>query len=91
MPNLKSAIKELRKSGKKHARNLKIKKNVKKLVKQSVKAISAKDESAKDLIKQALKTIDKAAQKGIIKKNTRDRKKSRLQIKFNKAFAKTAK
>ncbi|MBU4454999.1 30S ribosomal protein S20, partial [Patescibacteria group bacterium] len=40
---------------------------------------------AKELVMKTMKALDKAAQKGIIKKNTRDRKKSRLQKKFNQA------
>ena len=85
MPNTKSAKKELRKSAKRQIRNKKIKDNVKNLIKKSRKAIEAKDGSANGLVAQTAKAIDKAAQKGIIKKNTRDRKKSRLQLKLNKA------
>jgi len=84
MPNVKSAKKELRKSDKRKKYNKKIKSNLKQLTKKSQKAIEAKDGKAKELIGQALKAIDKAAQKGVIKKNTRDRKKSRLQKKLNK-------
>ncbi|MCX6796115.1 MAG: 30S ribosomal protein S20, partial [Candidatus Falkowbacteria bacterium] len=43
----------------------------------------AKDAKAKELIAQTLKALDKSAQKGVIKKNNRDRKKSRLQKRFN--------
>jgi len=87
MPNTKSAKKELRKSEKRQIRNKKIKDNLKLLIKKSRQAIEAKDEKAKKLVAKTLKTIDKAAQKKIIKKNTRDRKKSRLQQGLNKAFA----
>jgi small subunit ribosomal protein S20 len=85
MPNLKSAKKELRKSKSRSAYNAKIENNVKTLVKKSRKAMDGKDESASELLGKTLKALDKAVQKGIIKKNTRDRKKSRLQIKFNKS------
>lgn len=84
MPNTKSAKKELRKSVKRHIRNKKVKDNLKTLIKKSYKAIKAKDSQAKDLVAQTIKVLDKAAQKGVIKKNTRDRKKSRLQLKSNK-------
>jgi small subunit ribosomal protein S20 len=83
MPNLKSAKKELRKSKKRNAHNTKIEENLKSLLKKSRKAIEAKDAKAKDLVAQTLKALDKAAQKGIIKKNNRDRKKSRLHKKLN--------
>jgi len=85
MPNTKSAKKELRKSIKRKIHNKKIKDNVKNLIKKSFKAIQAKDEKAKELVAQALKALDKAAQKGIIKKNTCDRQKSKLHQGFNKA------
>ena len=58
------------------------------MIKKGRKLIEAKDAKAKELVATILTAIDKAAQKGVIKKNTRDRKKSRLQSKFNKAFKK---
>ena len=83
MANTKSAQKELRKSTKKKIHNLKAKDNIKNLAKKCKKAIKSKDEKAKELFAQTIKALDKAAQKGIIKKNTRDRKKSRLHKKLN--------
>lgn len=83
MPNLPSAKKELRKSKKRNAVNNKIAENLKSLIKKSRQAIDTKDAKAKELIAQTLKALDKAAQKGVIKKNNRDRKKSRLQKRFN--------
>lgn len=88
MPNIKSAKKELRKGKTRKSYNKRIEDNIKLLVKKSKKAIEAKDEKAKELVAQALKAMDKAAQKGVIKKNTRDRKKSRLHATLNKVFAK---
>jgi small subunit ribosomal protein S20 len=85
MPNLKSAKKELRKSQARMAHNAKVENNLKTLLKKSRKAIDGKDAKAEELIVQTLKALDKAVQKGIIKKNTRDRKKSRLQVKFNQS------
>jgi small subunit ribosomal protein S20 len=86
MPNIKSAKKELRKTVKRTKHNKKIKATLKDLVKKSKKAITAKDQKASEVVKSALKALDKAAQKGLIKKNTRDRKKSRLQLKLNKSL-----
>ncbi|MEA3463739.1 MAG: 30S ribosomal protein S20 [Patescibacteria group bacterium] len=85
MPITKSAKKELRKSVKRCIRNKKIKDNLKNLIKKSRKAIEHKEAQSKNLVEQTIKILDKAAQKGVIKKNIRDRKKSRLQLKFNKA------
>jgi small subunit ribosomal protein S20 len=86
MPNAASAKKELRKSIKRRQRNNKIENNLKNLIKTSRRAIENKEASAKELIAKTLKALDKAAKQGVIKKNTRDRKKSRLHKKFNQAF-----
>lgn len=86
MPNAPAAKKYLRKSRKLHERNLKIEANLKNLLKKSRRLIDAKDQGAKDLVAKTLTALDKAAQKGVIKKNTRDRKKSRLHKKLNQAF-----
>ena len=86
MPNIKSAIKELRKSKKLADHNRNITKKMTDLIKKTRKAIDKKEKEAEKLLKDTLKAIDKAGQKGIIKRNTRDRKKSRLQQKFNQIF-----
>lgn len=84
MANTKSAIKELRKSAKKQDYNKKIKDNLKTLIKKTKKAIESGDKKAEEMVKTAMKAIDKAKQKGIIKKNSGDRKKSRLHTRLNK-------
>ena len=89
MPNIKSAKKELRKGKKRRAYNIKVKDGLKNLIKKSRKAIEAGDAKAKELVAQTLKALDKATQKGVIKKNTRDRKKSKLQIRLNKILKKS--
>ncbi len=88
MPNTKSAKKELRKSKNRQIQNKKIKDNLKSLVKKTRRAIAAGDAQAKKLVAESLQMIDKAAQKGVIKNNTRDRKKSRLQRGLNQIAAK---
>ncbi|NTU98801.1 30S ribosomal protein S20 [Candidatus Falkowbacteria bacterium] len=87
MPNRKSAKKELRKRVTNTAYNKKIKDNVKGLIKKSLKAIDAKDKEVKETVAKTLKALDKAAQKGVMKKNTRNRRKSRLAKKLNKLSA----
>jgi len=88
MPNIKSAKKELRKSAKKLIYNKKIKDNLKNLIKKSRKSIESGEDKAKELVAITLKALDKAAQKGIIKKNAKNRNKSRLQIRLNKIIGK---
>jgi len=87
MPNLKSAIKELRKSKTHQAVNKITKDNLKDLAKKTRKAIEAKTENAQELTFKTMKALDKAAKSGAIKKNTANRKKSRLHKKLNKLTA----
>jgi small subunit ribosomal protein S20 len=88
MPNTAQAQKALRKDAKKAERNLKIKQDLKTLIKKTKQAIEAKDAKVVEMIKQVQVSIDKAVQKGVIKKNTGSRKLSRvmsLHIKTNKS------
>lgn len=84
MPNKKSAKKELRKSVKRQKNNNLIKNQTKDLIKKTKKQITAKDPKTKEDFNKVVQAIDKLAKKGIIKKNTASRKKSRLQKKINK-------
>jgi len=83
MPNKKSAAKELRKSAKRAIRNYKVKKAIKDAVKNSRRLIESKEKQAAETVKAAIKLLDKAAAKKIIKKNAAARKKSRLMKKLN--------
>ncbi len=79
MPIKNAAFKALRKSKKHAILNKKIISDLTALSKRVRKAVSGKDEAkAKEWLKGAIKAFDKAAQKGIIKKNNAARKKSRL-------------
>lgn len=69
----------MRVSAKKAVRNKKITGVFRGAVKKTREAVAAgKAEDAKNWLKTAVKSIDKAAQKGVIKKNAAARKKSRL-------------
>jgi len=83
MPNKKSAAKELRKTVKRNAANKKVSNKLKDLVKANFKQIKAGDKQVKEDYTKTIKAIDKAAKKGIIKKNTASRKKSRLMKNIN--------
>ena len=79
MPITKSAKKALRQNVRGKIRNLKRKNAMKTLVKQTKKLAGAqKKEEAIKLLPELYKAIDKAAKRGIIKKNAAARKKSRL-------------
>ena len=66
------------------ARNKSIKSRVKTFVKKVLIAVEAKNvDEAKAALQVAYKELDKAVTKGILKKNTASRKKSRLTLKVN--------
>ena len=79
MPVIKSAKKALRSSQKKAVFNLRCKRSMKDSIKTIDKLVldKKKDEAQKEL-PVAYKAIDKATKRGVIKKNTASRKKSRL-------------
>jgi len=85
MPIKASAKKEFRKALKRRVLNVTRAKAVKDATKKIQKLIVAgsKEDAAK-LISAAYQAVDKAAKRGIIKKNTAARKKSRLMKLLNK-------
>jgi len=91
MPTKDAAIKALRQSKTRRARNQAVLANLKKLVKQSRLALKAKDMGKlESLTKETARALDRAAQKGVIKKNTAARKKSRLVKSWQKVKQATA-
>lgn len=84
MPNKKSAAKELRKAVKRNVANKKVAGKMKRLIKVNTKQIKAGDQNVKNDYLATVQAIDKAAKKGLIKKNNAARKKSRLMKKINK-------
>lgn len=84
MPITKSAKKALRGSKRKHAFNEFRKDAMKKAVKTAKKTIGGEVKMTAEALAKAYQAIDKAAKRGVIKKNTAARKKSRL----TKALAK---
>lgn len=86
MPKRKASVKSLRVDKKRHQRNLKIKKELKKEIKQLQALAEAKNSAeAKTILSKVSSLLDKAAKKGIIHSKTADRKKSRLSKKVLKA------
>jgi small subunit ribosomal protein S20 len=85
LPQRKSAIKKLRQDKKRQQRNLRIKTDLKKAIKNLKKLLDAKKiDEAKLALKQAVSKLDKAAKKGIIHKNTAARKKSQFRRALNR-------
>ncbi len=83
MPNIKSAIKRVDVIEKKTLRNNMIKSEYKTAVKKFENAVLEGSKDSEELFKNAVKKIDGACSKGIIKKNTASRKKSNLAKKLN--------
>lgn len=83
MPNKDAAIKALRQTKKRTAKNVAKKLNIKSLIKKSVRAIDAKSTEATSLVRSTIKAVDKATKNNVIAKNKANRLKSRLQKKLN--------
>ncbi len=82
MANTKSALKEIRKAGRRHQRNRLVRASTRTLTKNASRAIQAGDANAPQALKEAISALDKAAQKGVIHKNAAARRKSRLMKKL---------
>lgn len=78
MPITASAKKALRGSLKKKKTNDIRKKNMRDMVKKVEKIVKTDKKKGADMLAVAYKAIDKAAKKGVIKKNTASRRKSRI-------------
>ena len=93
MPIKQQSKKALRQSHSHAERNLKVKEDIKTLLKKTRQAIDKKE--AKDkietMLKQAQKGLAKAVKKNVLKKNTAARKLSRLIKYFNKSLKTEAK
>ena len=84
MAHSKSAKKRIRVAERNRQRNQDVKSRVKTMAKKVLAAIETKDvEGSNAALSIAYKEFDKAVSKGILKKNTASRKKSRLAAKVN--------
>lgn len=86
MANLKSSIKDIKRNEANRLRNRSAKSAMKTFVK---KAIAAEGETLAQAVNMAIKSIDKAAQRGIIHPNQAARRKSRLAKTINAKLAAT--
>ncbi|MGX9135338.1 30S ribosomal protein S20 [Rummeliibacillus sp. JY-2-4R] len=81
MPNIKSAIKRVKTAETANTQNAQAKSAMRTAVKKANAALEAKEENAKELLNVAVKSLDKAASKGLIHKNAASRQKARLMKK----------
>ena len=86
MPNIKSMIKDVKKSRERRERNVAEKSKIKTFVKKANTTIASGDAAAaQKAVSEAASVVDKAAEKGIIHKNAAARRKSRLMRAADKA------
>ena len=88
MANIKSAEKRARQNFKRYERNRIMRVTARTHIKQARAAIAAGDaEAAKDAVAKAEVALDRAASKGAIHGNNASRRKGRIKLAYNKAFA----
>ncbi|HEB64364.1 MAG TPA: 30S ribosomal protein S20 [Chloroflexi bacterium] len=79
MPNIKSQAKRLRQNEKRRLRNRYFRGRARTFIKKARKAMDEGNlDAAREFTAQAIKALDKAAEKGILHKNNVARRKSRL-------------
>ena len=87
MPNTRSAAKQMRVAERRRVRNRTVKSAVKTFIRKAERTIVASVDEAQAQVVQAVKSLDKAAAKGILHKRNVARRKSRLMKKLNLAVA----
>lgn len=91
MANTRSAEKRNRQAQKRRARNVAVRTSVKTAVKKVREAVARGDgDSAKKALLEATSTLDRAASKGVLPKNTASRKIGRLAKAVGKGSARAA-
>jgi small subunit ribosomal protein S20 len=78
LPNIKSVIKDVKKSRERRLRNLDAKSRIKTFVKKAKAAMGEGSDQAAALVNETVSIIDSAAKRGIIHPNAAARRKSRL-------------
>ena len=87
LPNIKSAMKRVKVNAKKNLRNRMIKSSMRTTIKKFDSALHHDPKQAPTLLSDSFSALDKAAVKGVIHRNTANRKKARLAKKLAKAAA----
>lgn len=84
MANIKSAIKRNKQNEKRRLRNRVVRGRARTFINKARVAIEAGDKETADVqVKNAIKALDKAAEKGVIHINNASRRKSRLMKLYN--------
>lgn len=82
MANIKSQIKRNRQNEKRRIANRIVRGSTRTAISKARVALAGENENARELVLEAIKALDKAAQKGVLHKNNSARKKSRLMKKL---------
>ncbi len=90
MPTTKSVERIVRGSARKHERNKAVRSLAKTTITKAEKLIQKSDPTSKEAVMLAQKTLDKAAEKGVLHPRNAARRKSRLMKKLNKVAATVA-
>lgn len=85
MPNIKSSIKRVRKAEAKTSQNKARRSELKTTIRNYNEGLISNSENKEELLKIAIKKLDKAASKKLIHKNKASRKKSQLMRAYNAA------
>ncbi|RIN54891.1 30S ribosomal protein S20 [Staphylococcus simulans] len=80
MPNIKSAIKRVKTTNKAEAQNISQKNAMRTAVKRAKTAIAENAENKNELVRIAVKKVDKSSQANLIHSNKADRIKSKLMV-----------
>ena len=84
LPNIKSSERSVKTDAERRARNFAVKSTIRTVSRKVVESVTAgNSDEAKAILVKASRTIDKAAAKGVVHKNSAARKKSRLARKLN--------
>ena len=87
MANLRSALRDIRKSRKRAEWNQSVKSAIKTFTKKTRVAIASGEENAVEVFSATASLVDKAAKRQIIHKDAANRRKSRLAKRLNAAKA----
>jgi small subunit ribosomal protein S20 len=83
LPNIKSVMKDVKKSRERRLRNASAKSALKTYTKKTKHAIETAADNMQEMVTKTVSFIDKTAKRGIIHKNAAARRKSRLMKKAN--------
>ncbi len=84
MPKTKSAAKRIKTSEKRRKRNQRVKSTMRTAIRNFENSLeNGSEEEMSEALRKAVSCIDRAVSKGVLHRNTADRRKSKLHRRFN--------